>query len=240
MPQAISIVHSQRPGTIYTTGTIHTRTGGVHSLPHSRSTSPCAPHVAALTSTGHPLRGCHRAVHRAPDVAARLDAAHDAQNLGNDSATTNNHDIPAAMVVQEGHAPEGSERVRLNPPAYSPYASSPGPADPMPQSPGRRELTPCHRTCREKASVDTQQSSDSGTTHGGGESVSATGIDECAPPSSTAGTVIYWIVLRPQMPSDRFDMRLARFERDQERRLQDVTREVELMKWKRELTDDKM
>jgi hypothetical protein len=43
-----------------------------------------------------------------------------------------------------------------------------------------------------------------------------------------------------QMPSDRFDMRLARFERDQERRLQDVTREVELMKWKRELTDDKM
>jgi hypothetical protein len=82
------------------------------------------------------------------------------------------------MVVQEGHAPEGSERVRLNPPAYSPYASSPGPADPMPQSPGRRELTPCHRTCREKASVDTQQSSDSGTTHGGGESVSSTGIDE--------------------------------------------------------------
>jgi hypothetical protein len=44
--------------------------------------------------------------------------------------------------------------------------------DPTPSSP-RGDFAPGHRTRREKASVDTQQSYDSSPSHNGGESISA-------------------------------------------------------------------
>ncbi|KAF7368539.1 hypothetical protein MVEN_00177200 [Mycena venus] len=90
-------------------------------------------------------------------------------------------DSSAAALVQDHNAAESREHARFNPPAYSPYpspASSPQPTDPipLPQSPTRGEFLPGHRTCHEKASVDTQQSYGSNTSHGGGEIVLA--IDE--------------------------------------------------------------
>ncbi|KAJ7723703.1 hypothetical protein B0H14DRAFT_3005000, partial [Mycena olivaceomarginata] len=103
IPRSLSMANSQRPGTIYTTNTIHTHTGS------------------------------------------------------------------------ERYVPDTGDHARRNPPAYSPYpspASSPEPVDPTPSSP-RGDFAPGHRTRREKASVDTQQSYDSSPSHNGGESISA-------------------------------------------------------------------
>jgi len=179
----MSVINSQRPTTIYTTGTIHTRTGSAHSLPYTsgytypvHTMSPPLPaQVSNREDVIEPfvLRSTSPPVSMPPSMARKTSET----TL---RSTVNNHDASGAMVVQERYVPEssGSERPRLNPPAYSPYASpasSPEPGD-QPQSPSRRDFAPGHRTRREKASVDTQQSYDSSTSHGGGESVSA--IDE--------------------------------------------------------------
>ncbi|KAJ7887161.1 hypothetical protein B0H13DRAFT_2534384 [Mycena leptocephala] len=89
-------------------------------------------------------------------------------------------DFSTATLEHDLNVAESNKRARLNPPAYSPYPSSPEPMDPIsqspsqPQSPARGEFLGDHLARREKASVDTQQSSNA--SHGGSDSVPA--IDE--------------------------------------------------------------
>jgi hypothetical protein len=184
LPQSMSAVYSYRPATVYTTGTTHTHNGSVHSLSYASGyTSP----VGAM-SPPLPAQVLHREdviepfTLRPTSPPVSMPAAMGRKASESTLRSASNHpDSPTAALVQDRNAAESSDRARLNPPAYSPYASpasSPEPTEPipLPQSPGRREFAPGHRTRREKASVDTQVSYDSNTSHGGGESISA--IDE--------------------------------------------------------------
>ncbi|KAJ7206968.1 hypothetical protein B0H12DRAFT_1243214 [Mycena haematopus] len=172
----MSVVNSQRPGTIYTTaGTMHTHNASVHSLSYgSGYSSPVRP----MSPPSPPQTG-HREDHIEPFTLRPTSPPASMSIARKTSGTTlRSTETPAAVVVHERYAQETSERARLNPPPYSPSASvspasSPEPTDFTPQS---SSFTPGHRTRREKVSVDTQTSYDSGTSHGGGESVSA--IDE--------------------------------------------------------------
>jgi len=163
----MSVVQSYRPGTMYTTGTAHTHTGSVHSL-GSGYASTARVMSPPLSSTREDFIEPFTLRSMPPSMTRKTSET-------TMRTASNTHDSPAAASFQDYNAPETSERARLNPPAYSPYptpTSSPEPRDPTPQSPARRDFTPGHRTRREKASVDTQQSYDSNTSHGGGESIS--------------------------------------------------------------------
>ncbi|KAJ7323614.1 hypothetical protein DFH08DRAFT_787882 [Mycena albidolilacea] len=173
IPRSLSMANSQRPGTIYTTNTIHTQTGSVHSLTYgSGFTSPAramSPPLPVQVSNREDVIEPFTLRSTSPPVSMR------GPMTRKTSETTLSTEPPAAMVVQERYVPDTGDRARRNPPAYSPYpspASSPEPVDPTPSSP-RGDFAPGHRTRREKASVDTQQSYDSSPSHNGGESISA-------------------------------------------------------------------
>ncbi|KAJ6569236.1 hypothetical protein B0H19DRAFT_1134928 [Mycena capillaripes] len=184
IPQAMSVVHSYRPGTIYTTRTANTQTGSLHSLT-SGYTSPVrvmSPPLPAQVSNREDyiepftLRSTSPPVSMPPLMTRKTSET-------TMHTTSNSTEYPPSAFVQDRNAAESSTppRARFNPPAYSQYAtppSSPEPVDPTPQSPNRGGFAPGHRTRPEKVSVDTQQSYDSGTSYGhvAGESVSA--IDE--------------------------------------------------------------
>ncbi|KAJ7825179.1 hypothetical protein B0H14DRAFT_2821072 [Mycena olivaceomarginata] len=173
IPRSLSMANSQRPGTIYTTNTIHTHTGSVHSLTYgSGFTSPAramSPPLPVQVANREDVIEPFTLRPTSPPVSMR------GPMTRKTSETTLSTEPPAAMVVQERYVPDTGDHARRNPPAYSPYpspASSPEPVDPTPSSP-RGDFAPGHRTRREKASVDTQQSYDSSPSHNGGESISA-------------------------------------------------------------------
>ncbi|KAJ6459633.1 hypothetical protein C8R45DRAFT_1081419 [Mycena sanguinolenta] len=177
-PHSMSMVNSQRPGTIYTTAnTVHTRTTSVHSLPYTSgyASPPLSPPLPAQISNREDHIEPFLLRPTSPPVSMSIARKTSGTTLRSTATTT--VEPPAAAVVHERYAPESSERARLNPPPYSPSqsvspASSPEPTDPTPQS---SSFTPGHRTRRDKAamSVDSQTSYDSGTSHGGDGSVSA-------------------------------------------------------------------
>ncbi|KAF7345070.1 Protein kinase domain-containing protein [Mycena venus] len=153
---------SQGPTTIHTTGTIHTRTGSAHSLPHvSGYTSPVhtmSPPLPAQVSNREDiiepfvLRSTSPPVSMPPSMARKTSET----TL---LSTVNSHETPAAIMVLERYdAPEASELPQLTPSEYvlcdscaSP-TSSPRPGDP---------------TRHEKILVDTQRLYNSRTRHGG-------------------------------------------------------------------------
>ncbi|KAK7008061.1 hypothetical protein R3P38DRAFT_1625762 [Favolaschia claudopus] len=181
VPQNMSVVGSARPGTIYTTGT-HTHTGSVHSFSYVsghtspvRVMSPPPPSLTAQTSTREDvvepftLRAMSPPAPTSPPHIMRKTSESTMRTMSN-----TNGDASGAMAIQERYAPETNEHPRLNPPAYSPYASpasSPEPAAPIPLPPSQADFVPGHRAPREKPSVDTHQSFSSSTN--GGDSLSA-------------------------------------------------------------------
>jgi hypothetical protein len=172
IPPSVSMAHSLRPGTMYTTGTTHTHNGSVHSLSYNSGyTSP-----ARVVSPSPAIQVVSREEVIEPFT---LRATSPPVSMGRKGSETtmrtayNNQESSESPPVALGYdasSSDSSERTRLNPPAYSPYASpasSPEPTDPTPQPSAR----PGHRTRAEKGSVDSQQSYDS--TSRGGDSISA-------------------------------------------------------------------
>ncbi|KAJ7636365.1 hypothetical protein FB45DRAFT_906459 [Roridomyces roridus] len=179
---SLSVITSQRPGTIYTTGTAHTHTGSVHSLSYAASgqmspmrvvSPPPAIHLQTARE-GQELRVEPFDIHTSrPQLVTRktsettitaYSGSHGHETITGGLGPT----TPIAGPGEIGH------RERLNPPAYSPYASpatSPEPTEQVfhgvPPSPTRPPLG--HRTHPEKVSVDSQQSwSDATTSQGHG------------------------------------------------------------------------
>ncbi|KAJ7651837.1 hypothetical protein B0H17DRAFT_1215140 [Mycena rosella] len=178
LQQSMSVAHSARPGTIYTTATAHTHTGSVHSLSFGGSgyaspTRVMSPPPTIQVVSREDIIEPFTLRPTSPPAPTRKTSETTMR-----TAYTNQESLasPPSAFMQDLSLPEVSQRMRLNPPAYSPYASpasSPEPMDPTPQSPTRPALG--HRTRSEKASVDSQQSYASAPTHGhgGGESISA-------------------------------------------------------------------
>ncbi|KAJ6613952.1 hypothetical protein B0H10DRAFT_2221802 [Mycena sp. CBHHK59/15] len=164
VPRSMSAVsHTGRPTTVYTTGTMRTQTGSVHSLScvsgytsvHQMSPGPSATQMNRedviepfmLRPTSPPAsmarKGSEPAMHAA---YTSTDNSSPAQ-------------MPAALVQDRAGTPDGS-------PVPVPAASP----EPVPVHPTPAQLG--HRTRRDKASVDSQQSYESVTSQGG-ESISA-------------------------------------------------------------------
>ncbi|KAJ7073474.1 hypothetical protein B0H15DRAFT_61617 [Mycena belliarum] len=182
-PQSMSMVYSHRPGTIYTTGT-HTRTGSVHSLSAygsgysspQRVISPIQ--LVSRESAIDPFP--FRATSPPPPGMTRKtsETTMRAAYNGLEPPVT-----PPAAAAHHEFDPFDTARPRLNPPAYSPYASpaaSPEPAEAALHAVASTRAAMGHGTRNEKASVDSQQSFSSGsaTTHGPGESTGISAIDD--------------------------------------------------------------
>ncbi|KAJ7106441.1 hypothetical protein C8R43DRAFT_210555 [Mycena crocata] len=177
IPQSMSVGNSQRPGTIYTTGTMHTHTGSVHSLSYgSGYTSPVRvmspPPTQQLMNREDviepfTLRPTSPLASSIPRKASETTMRTAYNNLDAPRSPT-----PTAAFTQEDELgmSEGSHRMRLNPPAYSPYPSPTASPEPIQRDlpPLSQSAAPGHGTRREKASVDTQQSYESVTSRGGG------------------------------------------------------------------------
>jgi len=183
----MSVVHSQRPGTIYTTATMHTHTGSVHSLSYASGSGYTSPVRVMSPPPAHgenviepyTLRPTlpPSMVRKTSETTMRT--AYDISHQGQSSASS----AVALLNNNHEHFEPSPPRERLNPPAYSPYpspTSSPEPVDPTPQSPTR----PGHRTHPAKASVtsvDSQQSYEtlsSSTRHASGGVGSISAIDD--------------------------------------------------------------
>ncbi|KAJ6509082.1 hypothetical protein DFH09DRAFT_274725 [Mycena vulgaris] len=176
LQQSMSAAPSHRPGTVYTTGTMHTHTGSVHSLSYGsgyasppRVMSP--PPAIQLISREDVIEPFTLRPTSPPASMTRKGSETTMRT------TYNNQEVPGSpppVMMHDHSSPESSQRVRLNPPAYSPYpspASSPEPTDPAPQSSTPRDPALGHRMRGEKASVGSQQSYDSVTSRGGGGSI---------------------------------------------------------------------
>ncbi|KAJ7751871.1 hypothetical protein DFH07DRAFT_825725 [Mycena maculata] len=193
-PRSTSAVYSQRPGTMYTTATMHTHTGSVHSLSHSGYTSP----VRVMSPPPAQLQVANREDVIEPfTLRPTSPPASMARKISGTTMRTAYTEGPTSPGLGMVHDQGTPERVRLNPPAYSPYATptgSPEPVDPATHSPSQSPAMR-HRAYPEKASVGSQQSTyESAPGHGGSESISA--IDDVigrmgltmAPDESVDGT----------------------------------------------------
>ncbi|KAJ7447910.1 hypothetical protein B0H11DRAFT_351159 [Mycena galericulata] len=149
-PQSLSVMHSQRPGTVYTTNTMHTHTGSAHSLSFvSGYTSPVrvmSPPPTSYVANREDVIEPYILRPTSPPVSMARKTSETTMRTAYNNSEGNTLLTPAA-IYDRGFL-ETSERPRLNPPAYSPYptpTSSPEPTDPLPQSSAQRDPAMGHR-----------------------------------------------------------------------------------------------
>ncbi|KAJ7223371.1 hypothetical protein GGX14DRAFT_658010 [Mycena pura] len=191
-PQVLSVMHSQRPGTMYTTGTMHTHTGSVHSLSYTSGMSGPTPATSMLSPQVQITPGPEEIIDpftlgqrpTSPPITmtrkgseTTLSTTYTTQEAaGSASASASASAAAGAAAAAALFMHTVPEDVEHHPPAYTPYASpspSPEPASPPPSPPPARMG---HHPRYEKGSVDTQASYDSTTSYGGptrGDSISA-------------------------------------------------------------------